>query len=139
MFSMCGVGSDHAHNPVRWGLLASLSEEEPRGWALWLRCDVVGTGFMSCWPWGVFWWPVASLVHCVWWEQRGLSDETWGAHPLFDGKGGLSFSLCCRFSGIGLLPLTQGMGNRGGRKRLSSQLASWRRCPVSSRLRIAFT
>lgn len=47
---------------------------------------MVGTDFMSCWPWGVFWWPTASLVHCVWWEQRGLSDETCGAHPLFDGK-----------------------------------------------------
>lgn len=34
MFSMCGVGSDHARNRVRQGLLASLSEEEPRGWAL---------------------------------------------------------------------------------------------------------
>lgn len=26
------------------------------------------------------------LPLCVWWEQRGLSDETCGAHPLFDGK-----------------------------------------------------
>lgn len=113
------------------------------------RSLALGPVAEGCCSWHWFHVPLAlgsllPMVHCLFSAlclegTLCLSDEAWDAHPLCDGKGDLHCSLCCRFSGMGLLTLGQGMGNRAGRKGLSFQLASWRRGPMDSWLRIALT